>query len=71
MNHIIPRDELNFKKTWADGRIAPVKGIHSIWAKSIFNGTPVVPGLSEGLLSQKVSEAIKQSASSGFTIKIN
>ena len=71
LNHIIPRDELNFKKTWADGRIAPVKGIHSIWAKSIFNGTPVVPGLSEGLLSQKVSEAIKQSASSGFTIKIN
>ena len=66
LSNVNPKDEFNFKKTWADGRIAPVKAIHSLWAESIINETPVVPGLSEGLLSQKVSEAIKQSASSGF-----
>ena len=70
LNNINPKDEFIFKKTWADGRIAPVKGIHSLWAESIINGKPVVPGLSEGLLSQKVSEGIKQSASSGFTTQI-
>ena len=70
LNNINPKDEFIFKKTWADGRIAPVKGIHSLWAESIINGTPVVPGLSEGVQSQKVCEGIKQSASSGFTTQI-
>ena len=70
LNNINPKDEFVFKKTWPDGRIAAVKGIHSLWAKSIINATPIVPGLSEGLLSQKVSEAIKQSASCGFTTQI-
>jgi len=70
LNNIKPNDEFIFKKTWEDGRIAPVKGIHALWAESIINGTPVVPGLSEGLLSHKVSEGIKQSGSSGFTVQI-
>ena len=70
LNYINPKDKFNFKKTWSDGRIAPVKGIHSLWAESIRNGTPVVPGLSEGLLSQKVSEGIMRSASSGFMTQI-
>ncbi len=70
LNYINPKEQFIFKKTWADGRIAPVKGIHSLWSESILNGRPVVPGLSEGLLSQKVSEGIKCSASSGFTTKI-
>ena len=70
LNLINPKNEFNFKKTWADGRIAPVKAIHSLWAESIKNGTPIIPGLSEGLISQKVSEGIKQSASSGFKTKI-
>ena len=70
LNYINPRDEFTFKKIWADGRIAAVKDIHSLWAKSIISGTPIVPGLSEGLLSQKVSEGIKQSASFGFMTKI-
>ena len=70
LNYINPKEQFIFKKTWADGRIAPVKGIHSLWSESIINGRPVVPGLSEGLLSQKVSEGIKRSASSGFMTKI-
>ena len=60
----------NFEKTWSDGRIAPVKKIHDLWAKSINNQTPVIPGLSEGLCSQRVCEAIRQSSESGICIKI-
>tara|TARA_Y100000589_G_scaffold54037_1_gene44874 strand:- start:70 stop:510 length:441 start_codon:yes stop_codon:yes gene_type:complete len=70
LNNIKPNDEFIFKKTWADGRIAPVKAVHSLWAESMINGIPVVPGLREGLLSQKVSEGIKQSASSGLRTEI-
>ena len=60
----------NFKKTWTDGRIAPVKRIHDLWAKSINNQTPVIPGLSEGLRSQRVCEAIRKSSETGISIKI-
>ncbi len=60
----------NFEKTWSDGRIAPVKRIHNLWAESINNQTPVIPGLSEGLNSQKVCEAIRRSSESGICIKI-
>ncbi len=70
LNNVSPKNKFIFKKTWADGRIAPVKGIHTLWAESILKGIPVVPGLSEGLLSQKVSEGIKQSAISGFKTQI-
>ena len=68
--NINPRDEYLFEKTWSDGRIAPVKLIHSLWRNSIVKGIPVIPGLSEGLQSQKVCEGIKQSALSGLTAKI-
>ena len=60
----------NFVKTWTDGRIAPVKRIHDLWAESINNQTPVIPGLSEGLRSQRVCEAIRKSSESGINIKI-
>ena len=60
----------NFEKTWSDGRIAPVKKIHNLWAESINNQTPVIPGLSEGLRSQRVCEAIRKSSESGTNIKI-
>ncbi len=60
----------NFEKTWSDGRIAPVKRIQSLWAESINNQTPVIPGLSEGLESQRVCEAIRKSSESGLNIKI-
>ena len=67
----LPADPLyNFEKTWSDGRIAPVKRIHNLWAESINNRTPVIPGLSEGLTSQRVCEAIRRSSESGISIKI-
>tara|TARA_B100000965_G_scaffold69743_1_gene54999 strand:- start:90 stop:1193 length:1104 start_codon:yes stop_codon:yes gene_type:complete len=60
----------NFEKTWTDGRIAPVKRIQKLWAMSIINQTPVIPGLSEGLSSQRVCEAIRKSSENGLSIKI-
>ena len=68
--NLTPDPIFNFKKTWTDGRIAPVKRIHDLWAQSIINNTPVIPGLTEGLGSQKVCEAIKKSSESGLSIKI-
>ncbi len=59
-----------FEKTWTDGRIAPVKEIQNLWALSIINETPVIPGLSEGLNSQRICEAIRESSDSGLWIKI-
>ena len=60
----------NFEKTWTDGRIAPVLRIQNLWAESILNKTPIIPGLSEGLASHKVCEAIRESSKSGVRIKI-
>ena len=65
--NIKPNDDLFFKKIWADGRIAPVQRIHDWWAQSIYEGTPIIPGLSEGLQSQRVCDAIKESSNSGIT----
>ena len=60
----------NFEKTWSDGRIAPVKRIQNLWAESIISGKPIIPGLSEGLISQRVCEAIKKSSESGTSMYI-
>ncbi len=60
----------NFKKTWTDGRIAPVLRIQDLWAESIINKTPIIPGLLEGLASHKVCEAARKSSKSGLNIKI-
>jgi len=66
----IKSSNFNFEKTWTDGRIAPVLRIQNLWAQSIINGTPVIPGLCEGLASHKVCEAIRESSKSGLSIKI-
>ncbi len=60
----------NFDKTWTDGRIAPVMRIQNLWAESIFNKTPIIPGLLEGLASHRVCEAVRESFYSGMNIKI-
>ena len=63
-------DRFHFDKIWSDGRIAPVKYIHDLWSESIRNKTPVIPGLYEGLKSQRVCEAIKLSSETGITVEI-
>ena len=66
----VPDPNFNFKKTWTDGRIAPVKKIQELWAMSIIKQTPVIPGLSEGLSSQRICEAIRKASDSGISIKL-
>tara|TARA_Y100001947_G_scaffold91444_1_gene78077 strand:- start:86 stop:529 length:444 start_codon:yes stop_codon:yes gene_type:complete len=67
---INPDDEFSFNRTWTDGRIAPVKRIHDWWANSIIEKKPIIPGLSEGLNSQRVCEAAKESSISGIVSEI-
>ncbi len=62
---IIPDSDLTFPTTWTDGRIAPVARLQSWWAESIKTGQPMIPGLSEGLASQKVCDRVRESAETG------
>ena len=55
-------EDLRFATTWSDGRIAPVSRLQGWWAESIAGGTPMVPGLAEGLISQQsCDQALKVS----------
>ncbi|AAP99901.1 MULTISPECIES: Gfo/Idh/MocA family protein [Prochlorococcus] len=67
---ITPVSNLAFDRTWEDGRIAPVARIQNWWAESINKGNPVIPGLTEGLLSQRVCEKVDQSYKSGMRLTI-
>tara|TARA_Y100001968_G_scaffold73121_1_gene64584 strand:+ start:543 stop:1643 length:1101 start_codon:yes stop_codon:yes gene_type:complete len=71
LKNIQPDSDLVFSKIWTDGRIAPVARIQSWWAQSIKEGTPVIPGLVEGLASQKVCDKVKESNSIGMKLEIN
>ena len=71
LKNIQPDSDLAFSKIWTDGRIAPVARIQNWWAQSIKEGTPVIPGLVEGLASQKVCDKIKESNSIGMKLEIN
>ena len=54
--------DLAFAKTWSDGRIAPVARLQSWWAESIRSGTPMVPGLAEGVASRLACDQAAQTA---------
>ena len=60
---IEPDPDLAFATTWSDGRIAPVARLQGWWAKSIRSGRPMIPGLSEGLVSRKACDQATQTAS--------
>ena len=53
--------DLLFPTTWSDGRIAPVARLQQWWAQSILSGQPMVPGLTEGLLSQLACDRCQES----------
>jgi predicted dehydrogenase len=57
---IPPDPALAFSRTWEDGRIAPVARLISWWEGAIREGTPMVPGLAEGVASQRVCDAARQ-----------
>ncbi|MBW3041786.1 Gfo/Idh/MocA family protein [Prochlorococcus marinus] len=71
LKNIQPDSDLAFSKIWTDGRIAPVARIQNWWAQSIKDGTPVIPGLVEGLASQKVCDKVKESNLNGIKIEID
>ena len=50
----VPADpQWAFSRTWEDGRIAPVERLHAWWSAAVREGRPMVPGLSEGVRSQR------------------
>ncbi len=71
LKNIQPDSDLAFSKIWTDGRIAPVARIQNWWGQSIKDNTPIIPGLVEGLASQKVCDKVKESNSIGIKIEIN
>jgi len=52
-----------FSRTWGDGRLAPVLRLQQWWAAAILSGRPMVPGLSEGLFSQRCCDQARGQAS--------
>ena len=71
LKNIQPDSDISFQKIWTDGRIAPVARIQNWWVQSIKEGTPVIPGLVEGLSSQKVCDKVKESSSTGLKLDID
>jgi len=71
LKNIQPDSDISFQKIWTDGRIAPVARIQNWWIQSIKEGTPVIPGLVEGLSSQKVCDKVKESSSTGLKLEID
>ena len=69
--NIQPDPDLLFSKIWSDGRIAPVARIQRWWANSIRENIPIIPGLVEGLSSQKVCDKANESNSNGMKLEIN
>ncbi len=59
---IPPEPSLAFPRTWEDGRIAPVARLIGWWERAIREGIPMVPGLAEGVASQRVCDAARQPA---------
>ena len=61
---IPPDPDLAFPRTWEDGRIAPVARLIGWWERAIREGTPMVPGLAEGVASQRLCDAARRHSAS-------
>ena len=55
-----PDPALAWPRTWGDGRIAPVRRLIGWWAEAARQGRPVVPGLLEAALSQRLCDRARQ-----------
>jgi len=51
-----------FARTWEDGRIAPVERLHGWWSQAIREQRPMVPGLTEGVASQRCCDQARGQA---------
>ena len=56
---LAPDPHLAFARTWEDGRVAPVSRLMGWWVRSIREGTPMVPGLTEAVASQAVCDGAR------------
>jgi predicted dehydrogenase len=66
LQEMAPDPQLAFAQTWPDGRLAPVRRLIQWWAEAAQAGRPMLPGLSEAVLSQRVCDLALQSADSGL-----
>jgi predicted dehydrogenase len=64
-----PDPQLAFERTWVDGRVAPVQRILHGWASAVREGKPMVPGLSEAVLSQACCDLALRSAQDGLRLR--
>ncbi|MCX5942639.1 MAG: Gfo/Idh/MocA family oxidoreductase [Cyanobacteria bacterium] len=64
-----PDPQLAFERTWVDGRVAPVQRILHGWASAVREGKPMVPGLSEAVLSQVCCDLALRSARDGLRLR--
>jgi predicted dehydrogenase len=60
LHPLAPDPNLAFARTWEDGRIAPVSRLMGWWVQAIREGTPMVPGLAEGVASQRVCDGARE-----------
>jgi predicted dehydrogenase len=61
---------LAFPHTWPDGRVAPVRRLIQWWAEAALEGRPMLPGLAEAALSQRVCDLALVSADTGLRQKL-
>ena len=64
-----PDPQLAFERTWVDGRVAPVQRILHGWATAVGEAKPLVPGLSEAVLSQACCDLALRSARDGLRLR--
>lgn len=63
---LAPDPALAFPHTWPDGRVAPVRRLIQWWAEAALEGRPMLPGLAEAALSQRVCDLALVSADTGL-----
>jgi len=57
-----PDPALAWPRSWEDGRIAPVRRLIGWWADAAREGRPMVPGLAEAALGQRLCDQARQLA---------
>lgn len=67
---VAPDPALAYGRTWADGRIAPVRRLLGWWAECVRQDRPMVPGLAEAVLSQRCCDAALHAAASGLRVQL-
>ncbi|MCP9927561.1 Gfo/Idh/MocA family protein [Cyanobium sp. CH-040] len=60
LRRLEPDPRFAFPRTWEDGRIAPVERLHGWWSEAVRQGRPMVPGLAEGVASQRCCDRARE-----------